>query len=51
MAYGEEAAAVTATTSPLFILPIALFSHNRIGLRAILGAILAVVGIVVLFMV
>lgn len=40
-----------SSTSPLFILPIAALSHDRISLRAALGAALAVIGIMLLFIV
>jgi drug/metabolite transporter (DMT)-like permease len=39
------------STSPLFILPIAALSSEKISLRAVIGAALAVVGIMLLFMV
>lgn len=40
-----------SSTSPLFILSIAALSHERISPRAVLGALLAVVGIMLLFLV
>ncbi len=45
-------AATLNSTSPIFILPLAaLFLHERISVRAVLGACLAVAGIAVLFLV
>lgn len=36
-------------TSPLFILPIAVFMGDKLSLRAVLGAVIALVGIALLF--
>ncbi len=38
-----------SSTSPLFVLPIAVSLGDRVSLRAILGAIIAIAGIVLLF--
>lgn len=39
-----------SSTSPLFILPIAIFGQEKISLRAVLGALLAMSGIILLFL-
>ena len=45
-------AATLSSTSPIFVLPLAaLFLHERISPRAVIGACLAVAGIAVLFLV
>ena len=36
-------------TSPLFVIPIVIFTGERVSLRAILGAMLSLVGVGLLF--
>ncbi len=44
-------ASTLSSTSPLFVLPLAFFVlHESLSLRAILGALLAVVGVALLFL-
>ena len=38
-----------SSTSPIFILPIAALAHDRVSLRAIFGALLASLGVMMLF--